>query len=104
MSNALCLLMPGDGALNPFAIPGTKRKYTCTAGATVQVPDSDAAIMTTCGWINALGLHGGNVGPTTGRPANPPFNTVCNDTTIGAAVVYAGLKTGWLHHATGASV
>ena len=92
------------GAPNPFTIPGTSpaRKYSCAAGATVSVPDFDAVIMMSAGWINSLGTHGGNVGTTAQRPVNPPLNTVFNDTTVGAAVVYGGAKTGWVHHATGA--
>jgi hypothetical protein len=98
------LLMPGDGAVNPFTIPGTTRKYTCAAGATLSVPDFDAAILLGVGWVNSLGTRGGNVGTTAQRPANPPANTVFNDTTVGAAVVYGGPRTGWLHHSSGASV
>ena len=99
------LLMPGDGAANPFTIPGTTpaRKYSCAAGATVTVPDFDAVIMMSAGWINSLGPHGGAVGTTAQRPVNPPIGTVFNDTTVGAAVVYGGTKTGWVHHATGAA-
>ncbi len=103
MSYTNKLLMPGDGAINPFTVPGTTRKYTCSAGATILVPDFDAALMLSEGWVNSTGSGSGSAGPTSGRPSAPSVGQIYTDTTVGAAVVYAGAKTGWLHHATGAS-
>lgn len=94
------VLAPGDKALNPITIPGTTRKYTCAAGAVIAVPDFDAGILRTSGWVKT---HGGTTGPTSGRPVTPDIGTYYLDTTVGAQVVYLGPKQGWVHHATGAS-
>lgn len=102
MSTVFKLIMPGDRAVNPFTVPGTNRKYVCAGGANILVPDYDADLMTSSeGWVNSLTKS--TAGPTSARPINPQIGMTFNDTTIGAAVTYAGPKTGWLHHATGAS-
>lgn len=98
------LMMPGDNAPNPFAVAGTSRKYSCAAGAAVLVPEADAAIMMSAGWVNATGPCGfSSAGPTTARPTSPYVGHTHTDTTISAVVVYAGKVTGWLNSATGAS-
>jgi hypothetical protein len=105
MAYTYLLLMPGDGATNPFVIPGVfpKRSYSCAVGSTVSVPDFDAALMMSAGWVNSTGAARGGAGTTAQRPAAPLMGMVFNDSTVGAAVVYLGPKGGWVHHATGAS-
>jgi hypothetical protein len=94
------LLAPGDKALNPMTIPGTTRRYTCAAGAVISVPEFDAEIMRTQGWVKT---HAGTAGTTSGRPTNAGVNQFYLDTTLGAQIVYLGPKAGWVNAATGAS-
>lgn len=99
---AIKILMPGDGAINPYTIPGTIRTYTCAVGSKVTVPDFDAVLMLNSGWVNSIGWHGG-AGTTTQRPTAPKWNEMYNDTTAGYIVTWAGPKTGWINSLTGAA-
>lgn len=105
MSYTYKLLIPADGAVNPFTVSGTGRSYSCAVGSTVLVPDFDANLMLGSGWVNSIGSGSAahSAGPTSSRPVNPPIGHTYNDTTIGAAIVWGGFVTGWRHHATGAS-
>jgi hypothetical protein len=96
------LLFPGDGAVNPYTVPGTTRTYTCAAGASVLVPEFDAILMQNSGWVNSCGERGA-AGVTASRPASPYVNQVYNDTQAGYLVVYGGKVTGWLRCTNGAS-
>ena len=98
------VIMPADGAPNPFTIPGTTRSYRCSAGASISVVGDDAIILRNAGWVSATGAAVIGSGATSGRPSNALVGQAYNDTTIGALVIYGGKKTGWLHHSTGASV
>jgi hypothetical protein len=51
MSLPNLIVMPADGAQSPFTIPGTTRRYSCTAGAAISVPGEDATIMRGMGWV-----------------------------------------------------
>lgn len=97
------IVMPADGAPNPFTIPGTSRTYRCTAGASIAVVGDDAIVLRNAGWVSASGAAIVGSGATSGRPTAALVGQAYCDTTIGALVIYAGKKTGWLHHATGAS-
>ena len=88
-----------NAALSPFTIPGTTRRYTCAAGAVIDVPDFDAAVLASIGWV-AMTPKDGSVGPTSGRPAAPHIGQQFIDTTVGAIVVSDG-RSAWLHHITG---
>jgi hypothetical protein len=94
---------PADGLHNTGTANG--RKYTAAPGAPIAVPDFDAAVLCTNGWIAASGSSSGVsvvAGPTAQRPVNPPVNTRFQDTTVGYEVMFDG-KT-WRHPQTGASV
>ncbi len=97
------IVMPGDGAPNPFTIPGTTRTYTCSAGSSISVVGDDANILRNAGWVSANGAAVIGSGATSGRPANALIGQAYIDTTVGAIVIYGGRKAGWLHHCTGAS-
>jgi hypothetical protein len=97
------VIMPADGAPNPFTIPGATRTYRCSPGASITVVGDDAIILRNVGWLSASGAAVIGSGSTSGRPANALIGQAYNDTTIGALVIYGGPKTGWLHHSTGAS-
>jgi hypothetical protein len=100
------LLVRSDG---PFPLtttnPFTGRSYTAAAaGATLDVPDSEAPSLVGNGWL-LMGL----VGPTTARPVNnqvwphhPYPNQDYYDTSISAWIVWDGAT--WRNAATGAAV
>lgn len=100
------MLVPGDSALNPITIPGTKRTYSGAVGSLTSVPDFDAIILRNTGWVAVnAGNMGGGSGPTASRPAYPAINPgfQYNDTTLSAQVVYVGPKSGWVRADSGAS-
>jgi hypothetical protein len=92
--------MPGDGAANPFTIPGTSRKYSCNAGSAISVVGEDAQLLGGQGWVFLATTFG--AGPTSARPTSPLKGHTYLDTTLNALLVYGGPKSGWLHHSTGA--
>jgi len=96
-------VMPGDGALNPFTVPGAGRRYSCATGSSISVPDFDALILCSAGWVS-LGTHFGLSGTTANRPTAPLWGEPYVDTTLNIVAIYAGKTTGWLNAATGASV
>jgi len=97
------IVMPADGAPNPFTIPGTTRVYKCSSGSSISVVGDDAIILRNAGWISANTAAIIGAGPTSGRPTNALIGQAYNDTSIGALVLYGGPKTGWLNPSTGAS-
>lgn len=97
------IIMPADGAPNPFTIPGTTRTYRCAAGSSISVVGDDAFLLRNAGWVCASRATVLGSGATASRPANALAGQAYDDTTIGALVIYGGPKTGWLHHSTGAS-
>ena len=96
------IIMPADGAPNPFAMPGTTRAYRCAAGSSISVVGDDAIVLRNAGWVSANGAAIIGAGATSGRPTNALIGQAYNDTSVGGIVIYAGPKTGWLHHCTGA--
>src|SRR5271157_2213847 len=98
------VIMPADGAPNPFTIPGTTRTYRCSAGASISVVGDDAIILRNVGRGSASRAVILGAGPTAGRPTNPLIGQAYHDTIVGGIVLYGGPKAGWLHHNTGASV
>jgi hypothetical protein len=98
------MCMPGDGAANPFTIPGTNRTYRCTAGSAISVVGEDANILRSQGWIAAgPGTRIVHSGATTARPTHPDSGEAFVDTTVNAIVIWGGPVTGWRNPATGAS-
>ena len=74
MSLPTLVVMPADGAANPFVIPGTTRQYSCTAGSAITVPGEDANILRSQGWVAAgPGTTIKHVGATSSRPKSPDF-------------------------------
>jgi hypothetical protein len=87
-------MMPPVSGSTSIRVNG--RLYSAAVGATVDVPDWDAAEMAANQWLS-LGV----VGTTAARPSNPPAGSTFNDLTTGFLVVFDG-KT-WRHHQTAAS-
>ena len=83
---------------NPIYVPGG-RSYSCAIGATVDVPDFDAAVMAGNGWTHCAA---GGSGATSSRPVNPKRGTIFNDTTLGYLIVWEGAN--WRNAVTGAAV
>jgi hypothetical protein len=82
MSNVR-LLPPTD--VHYQAMTVNCRSYAAAPGATVDVNDSDAAVLTANSWIKVA-----VVGATTARPVNPNVGSLFVDTTVGAIIVSDG--------------
>jgi hypothetical protein len=95
------LMSASKSPYNPFTIPGTGRAYSCASNSTLTVPDFDAAILGTLGWVE-LTPKGGSTGPTSGRPVNAPLNQQYADTTLSIVVASDGAGN-WLNVFTGAA-
>jgi hypothetical protein len=91
------VLPPADG-LHP-AITVNGHAYSCALGASLDVPDQDAAIMTANGWTAAAA---GQVGTTAARPASPSRSQDYHDTTLGKTIRFDGKV--WRDPATGGAV
>jgi hypothetical protein len=89
------LIPPSVGALNCVA---NGRTYTGVAGATLDVPDFDAAVLTANGWTVS-----GEVGATAGRPLlnRGDRGREFVDTTLAAVIRWDGKA--WRNKITGAS-
>ena len=97
-------LIPGDGAPSPMTSPGTKRTYSGSVGAFTAVPDFDAGILRSAGWVSSAAENAGtDSGTTAQRPTNASPGFRYHDTTLGALVVFVGKKSGWVHTSTAAS-
>lgn len=90
------MMSSGDGKHTTTTVSG--RSYTCALGATIDVPDFDAAELESNGWIRTPGT----VGATSARPTNPTRGTHFNDTTVGSIVTWDGVA--WRHVQSGSSV
>ncbi len=90
-------MMQGSGP-NPLTVNG--RVYTCPVNGVVSVPDFDATVLESNGWVRTA-LHGSGV--TTGRPTTGLFKGYeYFDSTLGINVLWDG-KT-WRSTVTGAAV
>jgi hypothetical protein len=101
------IVMPGDGAANPFVIPGTTRRYVCALGSAIVVPGEDAQMLRSQGWVGTQASKINGSGPMTARPTQVDGlmqGRLFFDTTVGTIVVWGGPKTGWLNAGTGLSV
>lgn len=105
MSFPARLMFPGDGAQNPFTIPGAGRTYLCSANSVLLIGNGeDSRTLQNQGWVSSTGPIGaGSAGPTASRPANPAIGHIYADTTIAATVVYGGKVIGWRNNITGAA-
>jgi hypothetical protein len=74
------LLPPVDVRYQTMTVNG--RTYSAAPGATVDVADYDANVLSANGWIK-MAL----VGATAARPVNPRIGDLFVDTTIGAIIV-----------------
>lgn len=99
----LKIAIPGDGAANPFTIPGTARKYSCASGSSIQIPAGDADMLSSHGWIAIGGGVISSAGGTSQRPRAPMRNQIFLDFDLGEIVAWAGPVAGWVD-ITGASV
>ena len=96
-------VFPSAGARTTIVVRG--RTYTCPVGSTITVPDHDAFVLCSNGWLRSA-LDG--AGTTAQRPAaNPATGTPAPrvgygyfDTTVGAKIVWNGKQ--WINHASGA--
>lgn len=113
------VVMPGDGAANPYTIPVTSsppgvfgstgawvqqqsRSYSCVAGNAITVVGEDARLLKAHGWVGPSNSQIVGTGATSARP-KAYQGQVYLDTTINALIVYGGSVTGWLNSITGAS-
>lgn len=74
------------------------RTYVAAAGATLDVPDFDAQVLSANGWTKVAA----QVGATATRPALPFQGQTFHDTTLGYVVVFEGKA--WRNPSTGAAV
>ena len=74
------------------------RPYGCAAGATLDVPDFDAAVLVANGWTAVAD----GVGSTSARPASPYKGQKYHDNTLGLTIVWDGRV--WRSPVTGAAV
>jgi hypothetical protein len=89
-------LMPaGSGKITTMTVNG--RTYTCALGATIDVPDFDAFVLTANGWIQVA-----PVGATSQRPAKPGIQQFFHDTTLAKTIIWEGAA--WRDPATGSAV
>jgi hypothetical protein len=89
------LMPPGSGKITTMTVNG--RVYSCAVGATVDVIDFDAAVLTANGWIQVA-----PVGTTAQRPAKPGVGNFFHDTTLGKLIIFEGAA--WRDPATGSAV
>lgn len=90
------VMPPADG-LHP-TITAHGRSYTCATGSFLDVPEQDAAVMTSNGWTAVARA----VGVTAARPANPIKNQTFLDSTLGYNIVWDGKA--WRNPISGAAV
>lgn len=86
---------PPRGAANTMIVNG--RSYTCAAGQSINVPDHDAAVLQTNGWIVST-MHGSGATttrPTTGLYVGLPFL----DETLGYTIKWNGVA--WINPMNG---
>lgn len=77
--------------------PANGRVYTCAASSFIDVPDHDALILETNGWV--IAAHMG-VGTTAQRPTtNLQVGKRYLDTTLGYSIVWTGAS--WVNPANG---
>jgi hypothetical protein len=78
-------LMPhGAGKVTTMTANG--RLYSCALGATIDVPDFDAQVLTANHWVRVA-----EVGTTAQRPATPALHMQFYDTTISALITFDGV-------------
>ena len=102
MGLPLEIVMPGDGAANPFTIPGSNITYRCATGSAITVPGEHAPMLRSQGWVGAAHALITGLGSTSARPTNLFQGQAYMDTTLGRIVLYGGPTTGWLNYITGA--
>jgi len=90
--------MTSANAPNPLTVNG--RSYNCPAGGVVTVPDFDAAVLESNGWMRTAG-HG--VSTTAARPTSGLFKGMeIFDTTLSVNIKWDGKV--WRSSVTGAAV
>ena len=92
------MMPPANG---PFTTVVNGRNYSCAVGATIDVPEFDAAVLGANGWMFAAT---GGVGSTAARPVLLPSQkgTQYHDSTLGFNITWDG-KT-WRNPTNGAAV
>lgn len=98
------VMPPGDGLHNSITV--NNLTYTAAPGSTLDVPDHDALIMITNGWVAPA--TGSMVGTTSQRPGKPTPNQSFIDLTLnsgaGLVIVWDALGKTWRNPITGAAV
>ena len=95
MTTIIRVMPAGSGKFTTTTVNG--RTYSCALGATIDVPDFDAAVLTANGWIQVA-----PVGTTSQRPVKPGIGNFFHDTTVGYLVIWEGAA--WRNPATGSAV
>ena len=94
-------VFPSAGARTTIVVRG--RTSTCPVGSTITVPDHDAFVLCSNGWLRSA-LDG--AGPTAQRPAKMAAGTAIRvgfeyfDSDLGTNLFWNGRN--WINHATGA--
>ena len=65
------------------------REYSAAPGQFIDVPDFDAAVLLSNGWIGVSAVAGG---PSAERPAAPYPSQLFHDTTIDAFIIFDGVS------------
>lgn len=90
------VLPPAAGGLTTV----NGRTYTCAAGASIDVPDFDAKVLSANGWIITSPA---GVGGTSARPLNPKQGDHFVDTDLASISIRFDGKV-WRNNSTGAAV
>ena len=90
------MMPPGNGSQNPCRFNG--RSYSAALGSVISVPDFDANVLESNGWIRSAADGSGTTAqrPTTGLFVGMRYL----DSTVGATMIWDGKA--WRNHATGA--
>jgi hypothetical protein len=79
------MMPPADGLHPSITVNG--RGYTCALGATISVPDHDAAVMMANGWVST---SPGGAGATAVRPNKPSKSLQFFDSDLGYIIIWDG--------------
>jgi hypothetical protein len=97
----LRMLGPVNPAMQTRIVNG--RTYTAAAGAEIDVPDFDGAVLAANGWVAVAPSGPSSARPTGSLPPYPAYEGAeFFDTSLGYLIKFAG--GAWRNPATGASV
>jgi hypothetical protein len=95
-------VFPSASAPTKMTVNG--RVYSCSVGSVITVPDNDAFVLCSNGWLRSAA---DGAGPTAARPTKAANGTPIRtgfqyfDSDIGMTIIWNGKS--WVSHATGAT-